>query len=103
MATVETKDYWQLLEDAPDYCEAVSDLFHWSTNYDAGKGPATAFLDLVGYSDDEFGENIYNWSERPSIGYVEADKLGKALQEYADRPGDVMDYVRELLEAESRL
>lgn len=95
-----TTDVWELLDGAPDYAEGVSDLFHWSTNYDAGKGPATAFLDIVGYSDDEYGAPLYDWSTRPLIGPLEADKLGRALIEYADRPGDVLEYVREVIATE---
>jgi hypothetical protein len=93
--------FWQLLEqDAPQGCEAVQDLYSWSTNYDAGKGPFTLFLDLIGWSEDEMGEDIYAYKDR-SLGYVELDKLALALVEYADRPNDVKEYVGELMAAES--
>jgi hypothetical protein len=44
---------YYLLEHAPTGCEAVSSLYDWSTNYDAGKGPFALFLDLIGWSEDE--------------------------------------------------
>lgn len=89
-------DVWEFTENAPDYAEDVADLWHWSTNYDPGKGPFTLFLDLIGYSEDEFGENLYDMTDA-SLGYVELDKLADALKEYANRPGDVRAWVGELL------
>jgi hypothetical protein len=93
-------DIWELLEeDAPSGCESVQDLYSWSLNYDAGKGPFTLFLDLIGYSVDEFGETIYDL-KNASLGCVELDKIAQALTQYADRPNDVTDYVNALLVAE---
>ena len=106
-------DIWQLLEDAPKGAEAVADLYHWSTNYDAGDGPFTLFLDMLGYSDEEFGQPIYgptvrlmgeysrtgSWDDR--LGYVELSKLGAALIEYANSPQDVRAFVDRLMLAEA--
>ena len=93
-------DIWALLEDeAPDGCEAIQDLYSWSLNYDPGRGPFTAFLDLTGYSEDEYGTDLYDWTDR-SLGYVELDKLASALREYANRPYDVHAYIVALLDAE---
>ena len=87
-------DIWQMLEEtAPQGCENVQDLYSWSSNYDAGKGPFTLFLDLIGWSEDELGEPY------ASLGYV--GKLAEALTEYADRPHDVREYVDALMAAES--
>lgn len=99
--TYDTSDVWELLEAAPAFAEATSDLYHWSTNYDAGKGPFTVFLDLIGWSADALGEPLYDMGSA-SLGYVELGKLAKALDEYSDRPGDVREYVDALLEAEGR-
>ena len=91
---------WRMLEEtAPAGCEAVQNLYSWSLNYDAGKGPFTLFLDLIGWSDENIGENLYVGSY--PIGYVEAGKLAAALTEYADRPLEVTEYVDALLDAES--
>ena len=75
--------------------------YSWSLNYDAGKGPFSLFLDLIGYSFDEFGEAVYALTES-SLGYVELDKLGLALREYATAPASVTEYVSALIEAEGR-
>jgi hypothetical protein len=91
---------WQLLEEtAPKGCESVQDLYSWSLNYDAGKGPFTLFLDLIGYSFEEFGDTLYQLTES-SLGYVELGKLALALTEYADRPSDVHTFITTLIEAE---
>lgn len=93
--------FWTLLETPPPGCSAVADLFHWSTNYDPGRGPSTLFLDLIGYSADEYGEALYRAEHGDyGLGYVECGKLAAALTEYADRPGDVRDFVSALIEAE---
>jgi hypothetical protein len=99
--TTETKDIWTLLEEgAPQGCEAIQDLYSWSLNYDTGRGPFTLFLDMIGWSEDELGETIYNLTSA-SLGYVELDKLADALKEYADCPHDVRAYVDTLMAAES--
>ena len=93
-------DIWAMLEqDAPAGCDAVQDLYSWSLNFDAGKGPFALFLDIIGWSEDNMGEALYD-TAHPVIGYVEASKLGAALVAYADRPQDVMAYVEALMSAE---
>ena len=97
-----TMTIWDMLEqDAPEGCAAVQDLYSWSLNYPAGAGPFTLLLDLIGWSDEQLGEPLYNFKES-SLGYLELDKLAKALTEYTASPERVRQYVDELLEAESR-
>jgi hypothetical protein len=89
-------DVWEYTENAPHYVSDVSDLWHWSTNYDAGKGPFTLLLDLIGWSQDNIGETLYDLKD-PSLGYVELDKLANALMQYTARPTDVMAWIEGLL------
>lgn len=97
-----TKDIWQLLEEnAPDGCDAVQDLYSWSLNYDPGKGPFALFLDLIGWSEDDLGCDVYDWTDR-NLGYVELGKLADALNAYANMPQHVLEYVSLLMEAEDR-
>jgi hypothetical protein len=97
-----TQDIWALLEqDAPEGCEAVQALYGWSLNYDAGRGPFALFLDLTGWSDEHYGENVYQGTYASGLGYVELDKLAKALTEYAARPLTVSAHVDALMDAES--
>lgn len=97
----QTQDIWAMLEEnAPDGCADVQDLYSWSLNYDAGKGPMTLFLDLIGWSDNNYGETFYDLSDM-SLGYLELDKLARALSAYALNPRSVERYVDALMEAES--
>lgn len=89
----------ELTETPPDGCSDVADLYDWSLNYDAGKGPFTLFCDLIGWSEDEIGETLYDLKSA-SLGYVELGKLADALTEYANRPHDVRAFVDALLVAE---
>lgn len=92
----------ELLEqDAPKGCEGVQDLYYWSTNFEAGRGPFALYLDLIGWTENEFGEGetVYDYAHR-SLGYVELSKLARALEEYANQPHDVYQYVEMLMQAE---
>lgn len=92
---------WELLEQAaPEGCEGVQDLYSWSLNYDPGKGPFTLYLDLIGYSDDVYGEPMYNLKQA-SLGWIEIDKLATALTAYANDPQTVRPYVDQLMQAET--
>jgi hypothetical protein len=76
----------------------VDDLWYWSENYQFPT-PASLFLDLIGYSADEFGEPLCS-SGAPNLGYREHHLMGWALLAYAYRPADVLERVGELLTAE---
>jgi hypothetical protein len=79
--------------------ESVSGLFSWSQNYDF-PSPASLYLDLIGYSEDEYGARLCT-DRQPSLGYLECGMLGDALTAYADHPGAVYTLVEQLLAAES--
>jgi hypothetical protein len=88
-------------DSAPNYCEAISDLYSWASNYLDMK-PFRKFLDLVGYSEQEFAHPLDNWSDpSDSLGYVEMSKLGESLVEWSNRPLDCEAWVSELLSVES--
>jgi len=86
---------YELLETPPAYCEPIARLWSWSENYQY-PSPATLFLDLIGYSEEEFGERLCT-DKTPAIGYLEAGMLGEALTAFSDRPSQVCDYIRALL------
>jgi hypothetical protein len=90
-----SKKFYELLEQAPHYAEETAALFDWSENYNF-PSPASLFLDLIGWSDDEIGERL-TANAMPALGYMELDYLGDALKEYATRPGDVMTFVSSLM------
>jgi hypothetical protein len=83
------------LETLNNILPSIRHLFSWSQNYDF-PSPFSVFLDLTGYSQEEFGESLV---KDPSavLGYLEMGMLGRALDEYATDPGRCEDYVRFLL------
>lgn len=89
---------YEHLETAPDFAQHTANLWSWSSNY-SHPTPATLFLDLIGYSEDELGERLCG-NKQPSLGYLELDLLGKALVEYSNRPSDVRDFIERLVESE---
>jgi hypothetical protein len=95
-----TASLWDLLENPPNYAEGTARLYSWSLNHEFFS-PFRKFLDLIGYSEDEFGEPLGDW-KKPSefLGYMELGFLAQGLEEYSNRPQDVENYARQLLEAE---
>lgn len=91
----------KLIQEAPDRFYKIATLWDVSTNYEYPT-PATLFLDLIGYSLDEHGElfckDMTNVVAR--LGYLELSMLGEALDEYATRPLDAIEFIEALLESE---
>lgn len=96
-----TQKYYELLDNAPEKLAPIARLFSWSENYDYPK-PATLYLDLTGYTEEEFGEGERLCGDKmPALGYLEIGMLADALQVYSDSPQDSFDYVRRLVNAEN--
>jgi hypothetical protein len=92
---------YELIESAPKCAEAVARLWSWSENYNYPT-PASLFLDLIGWSDENLGEPLFDLRQVSNrLGYLELGMLADALQEYSDRPQDVSDYVTKLLDADN--
>jgi len=99
--TVTKQDLWSLLEEANNTpMEPIAGLYQWSLNFDAGHTPFTAFLDIIGWSQEQYGVGLYDW-KNVQIGYLELDYLGDALKLYADRPQQVTDFFEQILELEA--
>lgn len=91
----------QVIERGERVFPEITALYQWSSNYSAGEGPMTLFLDLIGYSTEQIGVNLYNM-EKMLLGYLELDYLGDALKEYAGKGESAYQYVIDLLDAEGR-
>ena len=88
--------FYELCDTAPDYAADTARLFSWCEgNYDY-PAPSSLYLDLIGYSQEELGENLTSQA-MPNLGYLEIDLLAKALTEYATRPNDVRDFINTLM------
>lgn len=89
--------FWDVLDNPPRGCDAVSTLFSWSTNCEHPT-PAALFADMIGVSEDIFGEPLAR--SLPGLGYIEIDYLADALKQYAERPNEVRAYTEKLLNAD---
>jgi hypothetical protein len=99
--TITHKSFWDLIENPPANVAEVTNLIHWSMNYDIKSGtPYHLFLDLVGYSQEHFGDNLFKGNPRDVLGFMELDYLGDALKEYANNPQAVEDWIDLLMETE---
>lgn len=90
--------YYDLLDNAPTELEPIARLFRWSENCNYPT-PATLYLDLTGWSEDELGERLCG-DKLPALGYLELYYLGEALSCYSDRPQEAADYVRSVIYAD---
>lgn len=95
-----TRTSWDIYETPRQGAEETTALFEWSRNFDAGKTPATVFLGLIGYGEEQYGEAI-EIPQGVALGYLELDYLADALKEYASNPQTVNEAIAEMLEAES--
>ena len=91
---------YAIIESASHHVEATANLASWSGNYDHPT-PFALFLDIIGVSDEQYGEPMFDLKQCPSkMGFLEIGMLGEALREYADNPGDVTEWVNALLAAD---
>jgi len=98
---VTRKSFWDLIENPPANVAEVTNLIHWSMNYDLRTGtPYHLYLDLIGYSDKHYGEALYKGNPRKVLGFMEIDYLGDALKEYATNPQEVEAWIDLLMETE---
>jgi len=93
---------WDLLENPKPSQAHTAGLISWSMNYDLKTGtPYHIFLDLIGYSLEEYGSNLFNYSNiQRVLGFMELDYLGDALKEYAENPQAVLDFIKAIDEIE---
>lgn len=95
----EPQDLYQLLEDATGYLEPIADLYRWSTNYDYQTGtPWFEFLDLIGYSDEHYGQKTNYQSF--TLDYASTSSFGAAIDAWGSRPNDVIEFIEKIHAAE---
>jgi hypothetical protein len=91
------QDIWDFLETEPRWAKETKKLYEWSLNCESV--PFQKFLDLIGYSEDYV---IADWTTpSKALGYKELGHLANALNEYADNPREIEEYVHQLLQAEA--
>ena len=91
-----TWDVWELTEKAPRYAEDIASLWSWSLNYDRPT-PWQVFLWLIGHEESrDQGMGSLSYFAGDCMGL---DYLAHALEEYATRPTECMEYVEALYQA----
>jgi hypothetical protein len=92
----------ELIDNAPETLSRIARLWSVSSNYEY-PSPATVFIDLIGYTEEEFGEPLTTMKEAVRrLDFVGLGLIGQALDEYTDRPNDARVFIQELLDAEGR-
>lgn len=87
------------VRDSEEAIDHVTRILDWSENFQYPT-PATLFLDLIGYSADNYDGLLLDADRYESVmnklGYLELDMLGLALIAYATYPeecrGKIKDY-----------
>jgi hypothetical protein len=82
-----TDNYDAALKIAGDDFADIVHLWHWSTNCELPT-PWAFFLDIIGYSEENYGQPIYN-STNIFGQFIDLDYVADALKLWAVRPNDV--------------
>ena len=74
----------------PPPASAIEELHDWSLNYLPGNNPYCVFIDLIGYSEDRYGESVYQAPGKYSgvLGYKELCMLADALKVFENNGYD---------------
>lgn len=87
---------YEYLDMSPEWAQPVAELISWSTNFDYPNSPYLVFLDLIGFSEENYGESFIKEDISKSLGYLELAMLADALKVYANRPLDVEEFILKL-------
>jgi hypothetical protein len=94
---------WDLLENPPEAAANTAALIEWSMNFEIRKGtPYHLFLDLIGYSEEQYGAHLFTGEYSSILGYMELDYLADALKEYALNPNAVISFIELVSAADMR-
>ena len=77
---------------------AIQRLNDWSNNYQVGVNPFCIFIDMIGYSEDRYGEEVYSGETlHQCCGYLELTMISDALKCFEDNGFDaVFDFIDSL-------
>ena len=89
-------------KDFADKVKHTIDLYNWALNcgsYESPYNPWPVFLDLIGFTEEEYGEREDNSKRR--LDYLGLSKLAPAVEEYTDRPDIIYQLIRDLIRFET--
>jgi len=93
------ENFWDVVEQQPDWAEPITELAKWSVNYDRQQYPWFLFLDLIEYSAEQIGEPLTDLNVF-TLDFVGGSKLANALIVWANRPDDAHLVVQKIQAAE---
>lgn len=96
----EEKSVWTFLEQPNEYAKATQALYEWGRNCNRSGNPFLHFLDLIGWTEDNYGEGQKAAPAESSYGYVELEYLSDALSEFVNTPYRVTEWIDELMTKE---
>lgn len=89
---------WDYLERENPHAQHTQALYAWGLNCERNSNPFLVFLDLIGWSEENYGEPLM---DRPtSLAYVELEYLTDALKEYTNDPHRVSAWIDGLMNTE---
>lgn len=94
-----TVSVWDYLEQNNDYAPEAQALYSWGLNCDRDGNPFLVFLDLIGWSQENYGELMHN-GNKTGFGFIELGYLADALAEYVNDPQRVGEWVDGLMNCE---
>lgn len=79
--------------------EEIEGLHGLGFNYEYEVNPWLTFLDLIGYSQEQFGQNFQ--PSTPELDFVALDFLADALKEYSKYPHEATLFINLLIKEET--
>lgn len=93
---METLD--QVIEKHETKFPAICELYQWSQNYEF-PSPMSYFLDLIGYSKNEFDDTLGDWQNvTDKINLWELAYIADALLEYTKNSEPAYEAIKELVD-----
>lgn len=99
MDTETTTNVWGFLELPNTHARQAQACYEWGLNCNRDSNPFLVFLDLIGWSKENYGEHLVVGSFG-SLGYMELSYLADALNEYALFPNEVTEWLNALMMCE---
>jgi len=98
METETTTSVWEFLELPNTHARQAQACYEWGLNCDRDSNPFLVLLDLIGWSEENYGERLC--PNPKSLGYMELNYLADALNEYALFPNEVTAWLDALMTCE---
>lgn len=98
MDTETTTTVWEFLELPNTSAREAQACYEWGLNCDRNSNPFLVFLDLIDWSEVNYGERLCPKPE--TLGYMELNYLADALNEYTLAPNEVTAWLDALMMTE---